>query len=77
MPAWSPDGTKIAYVHAPEEMEGLFVMYADGTHQTRLTSPESYEDPAVRHPTWSHDGHTLAFTSGTDLYSLQVPDTLP
>ena len=48
-PAWSPDGTKIAFVRqltSDRNSRELFVMNADGTNQTRLTSNSVVEgDP--------------------------------
>jgi TolB protein len=66
-PAWSPDGTRIAYaaqVGTREEDQGLseiYVMNADGTGQKRLTTNEDFDgDPA-----WSPDGTRIAFTRAT------------
>src|ERR687888_349903 len=50
-PAYSPDGSKIAYVCGNFE---LCVMNADGTAQGRLTtSPWPQKRDYVDHPTWS------------------------
>jgi Tol biopolymer transport system component len=62
-PAWSPDGTKIAFV---SDRDGgnfeIYVMNADGSGQTRLT-----DDPAQDFdPTWSPDGSRIAFVSDRD-----------
>jgi Tol biopolymer transport system component len=51
-PAWSPDGTKIAFAGAGK---GIFVMNADGTAVTKLT-----DFPALE-PAWSPDGKQIAF----------------
>jgi len=60
-PAWSPDGTKIAFVtdrHGITNRE-IYVMDADGSNQTRLT-----DDEAIDHsPVWSPDGAKIAFSS--------------
>jgi TolB protein len=61
-PAWSPDGSQIAF-HALREGAfdagyDIYVMNADGTGQTRLTTGSDSEyDPA-----WSPDGTKIAFT---------------
>jgi Tol biopolymer transport system component len=63
-PAWSPDGSRIAYsaqVGTLEEaQEGfeLYVMGADGSDQQRLTT----NDLADLSPAWSPDGTRIAFT---------------
>jgi len=68
-PAWSPDGTRIAFTSARGyDLVGnptfeIYVMNADGSGQTRLTNnPGSYVED--RSPTWSPDGTRIAFTRG-------------
>src|SRR5262249_21137928 len=58
-PAWSPDGTRIAYDANPDGFYHLFVMDADGSNQTQLTS-SSWNDVQ---PAWSPDGTHIAFAS--------------
>jgi WD40-like Beta Propeller Repeat len=55
-PAWSPDGTKLAYSSKIGGTGGIFVVHADGTGVTRVTN-----DPADGEPVWSPDGTKLAF----------------
>jgi uncharacterized protein (DUF885 family)/Tol biopolymer transport system component len=60
-PAWSPDGSRIAYVRRMNNANHeIYVMNADGSGATRLTNrPDSVESE----PTWSPDGRRIAFIS--------------
>jgi WD40-like Beta Propeller Repeat len=61
-PAWSPDGSKLAFTSDRNGNSDVYVMAADGGNQTRLTNnPASDSFPA-----WSPDGSTIAFTSYRD-----------
>ena len=57
-PAWSPDGTKIAFVHDQE----IYVMNAADSNQIRLTYNATYDSS----PAWSPDGSKIAFHSYRD-----------
>ena len=66
-PAWSPDGTKIAFVSDRDgDIPGnVYVMNADGSNVTRVTPYKQAEIviglPKVINPVWSPDGSKLLF----------------
>lgn len=61
-PAWSPDGTRIAFASERDGNLEIYVMNADGSGATRLTN-----HPATDWgPTWSPDGARIAFASERD-----------
>jgi Tol biopolymer transport system component len=58
-PAFSPDGSRIAFVSLRDGNAEIYVMNADGTGATRLTN-----DPQVDgHPSFMPDGQSLVFQS--------------
>lgn len=58
-PAWSPDGSRIAFVSDRGRRTGIFIINSDGTGLRRITSDASWDQG----PVWSPDGSELAFTS--------------
>src|SRR5213592_1872984 len=58
-PAWSPDGTKIAFVSDRDGNNEVYLMNADGTGVTRLTTNLTADEQ----PAWSPDGTKIAFVS--------------
>jgi len=58
-PAWSPDGTRIAFTSDRFGSNDIYVMNADGRNLARLTQKLSNDN----HPTWAPNGQTLAFMS--------------
>lgn len=59
-PAWSPDGTKIAFTsHRNKDNPDIYVMNADGSNPIRLTNSGGRD----RHAAWSPDGTKIAFDS--------------
>jgi Tol biopolymer transport system component len=64
-PAWSPDGTKIAYfsMGPGSRRQDIFVMNSDGTDVRQLTDTPSRVDEG---PAWSPDGTQIVFQSDRD-----------
>ncbi len=61
-PAWSSDGSRIAFRSARDGNPEIYVMAADGTDLRRVTTHPAADD----HPTWSPDGRWLVFQSQRD-----------
>jgi Tol biopolymer transport system component len=62
-PAWSPDGSHIAFQSDRDGNWEIYVMEADGSNPRNLTNHESFLDDS---PAWSPDGHRIAFGSDRD-----------
>jgi len=61
-PAWSPDGTKLAFAESNPSSgtaDDVYTMNADGTGKTQLTDNIDHDYA----PTWSPDGTKIAFFS--------------
>ena len=74
-PAWSPDGTRIAYLSTRSGdtfRPDLYVMDVAGGGDTRLTNSQTV---APGYPAWSPDGRTIAFNSGLDIYLVSLYET--
>ncbi|MDQ3692536.1 MAG: hypothetical protein M3464_02765 [Chloroflexota bacterium] len=71
-PAWSPDGTKIAYASTPAGggKSAIYVMAADGANLTRLTPSD--ERGHQMDPAWSPDGTRIALASNREDYALRI-----
>jgi Tol biopolymer transport system component len=67
-PAWSPDGSKIAFLSRRNDTTGVWTVSLQSGEERKLTSMFGFVDA----PSWSPDGSKIAFrmSSGLGLYSL-------
>ena len=76
-PAWSPDGTQIAFGSYRSGNEDIWVMNADGSNQHDLTNSPARD----RHAAWSPLGTKIAFDSNRDasfeIYVMNADGTSP
>jgi hypothetical protein len=64
-PAWSPDGTKIAYTL---NNSAVWVMNADGSNQHQLIQAPAFN------PDWSPDGQEIVYSDGFNLFIYHLSD---
>ena len=67
-PAWSPDGSMIAYARLAAGDRNIYVMNADGSDPRALTTGLQ----ARHHPTWAPDGDRVLFVQGGSLYTVDL-----
>jgi Tol biopolymer transport system component len=67
-PAWSPDGTRLAFSSRRTGTFDVYVMNADGSRTRRLTSGKEHDS----HPTWAPDGTRLAFERNGDVFVVRA-----
>jgi WD40 repeat protein len=76
-PAWSPDGSKIAFTSERDGNREIYVMNANGANPVRLTNLGPSDD----RPAWSPDGARIAFVSTRDgnaeIYVMNADGTSP
>jgi Tol biopolymer transport system component len=67
-PAWSPDGTRIAFSSRREGSFDIYVMQADGSGTTQLTSAKEHDS----YPSWSPDGRQIVFARDRDIFVMDA-----
>lgn len=71
-PAWSPDGTKLAFEVANGSTTNIFVSDADGKNRHQITTSDQYDGQATFNPTGDH----IAFAANQgglwDIYTVAL-----
>jgi len=70
-PAWSPDGSRLAFVSRRSGDEEIYVARADGTGVRRLTRLPA---PDLA-PAWSSDGRRLAWSRNAEIWTMSASGT--
>ncbi|MFQ5599628.1 MAG: hypothetical protein ACE5G2_03650 [Candidatus Krumholzibacteriia bacterium] len=83
-PAWSPDGTLIAYTHATlqgsqEEFTSTLEVVILAGRRSRTVAGQATGAPLTlnSHPTWSPDGRRIAFSTNAALWITGDTDEAP
>lgn len=66
-PAWSPDGTRIAFTKG-DGVRDVYVMNTAGGNERQLTQ-DDYVGP---YPAWSPDGTKIAYSSGGEIFVMDT-----
>ncbi len=66
LPAWSPDGKRLAFESNPLRHNEIYTVALDGTHLRQVTT--SLTD--VIEPAWAPDGHTIAYSGDGAIWTV-------
>lgn len=70
-PSWSPDGSKILFYSLRTGNKDIYVMDANGSNETRLTTHSARDEGSC----WSPDGSKIVFASDRDgNYEIYIMD---
>lgn len=72
LPAWSPDGGRIAFRAAAGETTEIFTVNADGTNLQQVTRAATKAEGATQ-PAWTADGRSLLYKNQADGAFYRVP----
>ena len=68
-PDWSPDGGQITFGSFRDDIGQVYVMDADGTHQTNVTANPALDDgPSA----WSPDGKKIVYIGPLDVFTMNA-----
>jgi len=70
-PAWSPDGTRIAFISERDGNNEIYVMNPDGSNQVRLTDFQGDDWT----PSWSPDAKQITFRHGISIFVMNADGT--
>jgi Tol biopolymer transport system component len=70
--AWSPDGNKIAFARSGYDGYEVYVMDADGSNATAVTSVAAESAPS---PSWSPDGSRIALDANGAIHVVSADGT--
>lgn len=71
-PAWSPDGSQLAFVRSAEGKSQIFLLPLDGGEAKQLT----HFKYGASNPKWSPDGKQILFSAGINLKDMLKDSTL-
>jgi dipeptidyl aminopeptidase/acylaminoacyl peptidase len=74
-PIWSPDGHYVAFVWDRAGVRNLYISNADGKGQP--VAMTSYPEGVVGDVFWAHDGQSLYFARGGDLWQVSISGGTP